>query len=143
MDKDLQALWKRTKATVKGWLLYVLPLPLAFDVLVSLWTGSIGAMLSSAAAFAGLMLGAGIARSGFAREEAFLERPFATPPPPLKAAGGGIIGLSTAFAAFAAAGHDTFTAAAFGIAASIGFFLAYGFDPRSSRVAAPLRWHYH
>ncbi len=83
------------------------------------------------------MLGAGIARRGFAREAAFFERPFAAPPPPYKAAGGAIIGLATAFAAFAAAGHDPITAAAFGIAAAIGFFLAYGFDPRTSGAALP------
>lgn len=138
MDRELIALWKRTKANVRGWWLYLLPLPLAFDTLVSLWTGSIGAMFSSALAFAGLMLGAGIARGGFAREAAFFERPFSAPPPPLKATGGGIIGLATAFAAFAAAGHDPITSAAFGIAATIGFFLAYGFDPRSGGEILPV-----
>lgn len=137
MEQDLLALWKRAKRTVRGWWLYLLPMPLAFDTLVSLWTGSIGAMLSSAIALAGLVLGAGIARAGFAREEAFHERPFSAPPPPLKAVGGGLIGLSTAFAAFAAAGHDPITAAAFGIAASIGFFLAYGFDPRAGGDLLP------
>lgn len=137
MDADLAALWKRTKATVRGWWLYVLPLPLALDALISLWTGALGPMLASALAFTGLMFGVTVARRGFAREAAFHERPFSAPPPPFKAVGGGLIGLATAFAAFAAAGHDPITAAAFGIAAAIGFFLAYGFDPRPRGETLP------
>jgi hypothetical protein len=137
MDTDLGALWRRMKAGLRGWWLYILPLPLALDVLVSLWTGEIAAMLAAGAGYAAFVIGATVARRGFASEVAFQARPYAARPPPYKAIAGGILGLATAFAAFASAGHDPVTAAAFGVACAIGFFLAYGFDPRPAAAVLP------
>ena len=137
MDGEFNTLWKRLRSTVRGWWLYVLPLPLAFDALVSLWTGSLGAMLSATLAYGGFLVGATVARIGFLKEAVYDEKPFSTPPPRYKAIGAGIMALATAFAAYASAGHDVVTAGAFGIAFSIGFFLLYGFDPRPGALALP------
>lgn len=137
MESEFAKLWKRLRSTVRGWWLYVLPLPLAFDALVSLWTGSLGAMLSATLAYGGFLVGATVARIGFLKEAVYDEKPFSTPPPRYKAIGAGIMGLATAFAAYASAGHDIVTAGAFGIAFSIGFFLLYGFDPRPGALALP------
>lgn len=137
MDGELDKLWKRLRSTVRGWWLYVLPLPLAFDALVSLWTGSLGAMLSAGLAYGGFLVGATVARFGFLKEAAYDEKPFSRPPPRYKSLGGGIMALATTFAAYASAGHDAVTAGAFGIAFAIGFFLLYGFDPRPGRLELP------
>lgn len=137
MDADLNALWKRLRSTVRGWWLYVLPLPLAFDALISLWTGALGAMVSATLAYGGFLVGATIARIGFLKEAVYDEKPFSRPPPRYKAFGAGIMALATAFAAYASAGHDVITAGSFGIAFSIGFFLLYGFDPRPGALSLP------
>jgi 5-bromo-4-chloroindolyl phosphate hydrolysis protein len=137
LDAELRRLWKRMRSTVRGGWLYVLPLPLAFDALVSLWTGSLGAMLAASLAYGGFLFGATVARLGFAHEAEFEDKSFATRPPRYKAFGAGILALTTAFAAYASAGHDAVTAGAFGIACAIGFFLLYGFDPRASRLTLP------
>lgn len=127
---------RRAKAVVKGWWLYILPLPLAFKAVFSLWSGEIGTMAAAAAGYAMFLFGAGIARRGFAGDAAFRERAYAKVTP-FKAAGAGILGLATAFAAYTTAGHDIITSIAFGIACVIGFFLVYGFDPRRGRQAVP------
>lgn len=127
---------RKTRAAVKGWWLYILPLPLAFKAVFSLWSGEIGTMTAAAAAYAMFLFGAGIARRGFARDAAERERPYAKVIP-YKAAAAGVFGLATAFAALGVAGHDLVTAAAFGIACVIGFFLVYGFDPRRARQTVP------
>lgn len=126
---------RRAKA-VKGWWLYILPLPLAFDAVFSLWSGEIGAMATAAAAYAMFLFGADIARRGFARDAERRGRAFARVVP-YKATAAGTFGLATAFAAFAAAGHDIVTSAAFGVACVIGFFLVYGFDPKRAQPSVP------
>ncbi|MGZ9033323.1 MAG: 5-bromo-4-chloroindolyl phosphate hydrolysis family protein [Rhodospirillales bacterium] len=137
MDAELNKLWKRMRSTVRGWWLYALPLPLAFDALVSLWTGSLGAMLSAGLAYGGFLVGATVARIGFLKEAMYDEKPFTSPPPRYKALGAGIMALATAFAAYASAGHDLITSGAFAIAFIIGFFLLYGFDPRPGALVLP------
>lgn len=126
----------RRRTVVKGWWLYILPLPLALKAVFSLWSGEIATMTAAAAAYAMFLFGAGIARRGFASDAALRERPYAKVTP-FKAAGAGIFGLASAFAAFATAGHDIITSIAFGIACVIGFFLVYGFDPRRARQTVP------
>lgn len=137
MDTELNKLWKRMRSTVRGWWLYILPLPLAFDALVSLWTGSLGAMLSASLAYGGFLVGATVARIGFLKESMYDDKPSSRQPPRYKALGAGIMAVATALAAYASAGHDAITAAAFGIAFAIGFYLLYGFDPRPNRLALP------
>jgi hypothetical protein len=137
VETELGKLWKRMRSTVRGWWLYALPLPLAFDALISLWTGSLGTMLASSLAYGGFLVGATVARIGFLKEAMYDDKPFSSPPPRYKSFGAAIMALATSFAAYASAGHDLITAGAFGIAFAIGFFLLYGFDPRPSPLTLP------
>jgi hypothetical protein len=122
---------------MRGILLFLLPLPLLFKAVVSLWAGDLAATLGSGIPFAVLLLGALIAREGLVREARYLDRPLAfAPPPPLKAIAAVMVGAGAALAAYAAAGHTLIIAALFGAGALAGTLLYYGADPRRQKVGA-------
>lgn len=117
-------------------LLFVLPLPLLIKAIVSLWSGHVGMLLASGGAYVFFLVAALVVRQGLINEDAFDARPHGGSPPPLKALGGALVGLATAFAAFAAAGQPMPGALAFGAIAALGYFLFYGPDPRARRLVA-------
>ena len=116
---------RRRPLWIGGWLLFLLPLPLLAKVLVSLGNGEFGTFLFSAIAFATLLLGAWLTRSGLRQAK---RRPMSSTIP-LKSIGGGVIAIGTALTSMIA-GHNLAIAICFGLAAILGFYLTYGFDRR-------------
>lgn len=117
---------------VRGWWLYILPLPLGFKAFCMLLLGNMGLMAPAAAAYALFLLAAWVAGRGFNREAA-VHGAASSSSLPLKTIGGGLLGAATAFAATAVAGRGFGSSIALGVAAVIGFFFVYGFDRRVSR----------
>ncbi len=111
---------------IGGWLLFLLPLPLALRALSGLWQGDLGSALAGLVPFLVLLAGGLLTRRGLA--QAKTER--ALGGPPFKTIGAGVVGLGTALAASLGAGHALPVALAFGLAALLGCYLAYGFERR-------------
>jgi len=110
---------------IGGWLLFLLPLPLLAKLLKSLGSGEFGNLLASTLAFGILILGAWLTRKGLDQEK---RRPMSSVLP-LKTAGGIVVAGGTALTALIAS-YDLASAISFGLAAFLGFYLAYGFDKR-------------
>jgi 5-bromo-4-chloroindolyl phosphate hydrolysis protein len=116
---------RRRPIWIGGWLLFLLPLPLALKAVISLWRGDFGGLFGGALAFAMLMLGAVLMRKGLAQAKG---RPTGSGFP-WKTGGSIVVALGTALTALLA-GHNVLIAGGFGLGALAGCYLAYGFDQR-------------
>lgn len=136
MNATTWAVTYRGFAGLRGFLLYILSIPLLFKTIGSLWSGDVTTFAASAAGFGLLVAGARVLRRGIRQETALdVTRPLSYGRLwPFKAMGCSIVGLATGFVAFATAGQDPVTAAAFGIAATGGCLLSYGLDPKVQSV---------
>ncbi|MCU0838340.1 MAG: 5-bromo-4-chloroindolyl phosphate hydrolysis family protein [Rhodospirillales bacterium] len=118
--------------------LYLLPLPLVLDAVLSLWFGNFHGVLSSSIGYALFVAAAQAVRQGSQQEAAVRRRPRALARRwPWKSLGAVLAGIATAVTAAASAGHDLGVAVAFGVAAGLGARLVYGADPplRAEAVA--------
>ncbi len=127
-------------AGLKGMLVIMLSLPLLFKTLVSLWGGHLVPFLGGAGAYSLLVLGTVLLRRGVIAEQGAAPRALAfSRQPPLKALAAAVIGVATAGAAFAAAGHSVVMSLLFGIGAAVGAGCYYGLDPRPRPLAISRR----
>ena len=110
---------------IGGWLLFLLPLPLALRSLLALGKGEFTSFLITTTALAVLVLGAWLTRRGLYQAK---RRPMSSTLP-LKSLGGIVIAAGTALTALIA-GHSLPIGVCFGLAALLGFYLTYGFDKR-------------
>ncbi len=119
--------------STKGFLLFLLPLPVLLAALVALGRGSLGGLLGNAAGYALFLAGALLLRHGLLSEGEFARRRVAKAPWPLKMVGSGVIALATGVTAWLGAHYPPAMAGAFGLAALLGCYLNYGFDPRTAK----------
>ncbi len=116
---------RRRPLWIGGWLLFLLPLPLLWKVLIALGKGEFGTFLISVIAFGLLILGAWLTRRGLYQAK---RRPMSSSLP-LKTIGGLITAGGASLTALIA-GHNLPIGICFGLAALLGFYLTYGFDRR-------------
>lgn len=116
---------RRRPLWIGGWLLFVLPLPLLWKVLIALGKGEFGTFLVSTAALAILLFGAWLTRRGLHQAK---RRPMSSNLP-LKSLGAAFVAGGTGLTALIA-GHNPAIAICFGLGALLGFYLSYGFDRR-------------
>ncbi|MDG4582786.1 MAG: 5-bromo-4-chloroindolyl phosphate hydrolysis family protein [Candidatus Competibacter sp.] len=119
--------------SAKGVLMFLLPLPVLAAAAVALARGQLGPLIGDAAGYGLFLSGALLLRRGLLSEGEYDRRRIARAPWPLKTLGGGLIGLATAVTAWLGVGHHPAIAAAFGLAALLGCYLNYGFDPRVAK----------
>ena len=117
----------------KGMLMFLLPLPVLFAVIASLARGSLGGLLGNATGYALFLVGALLLRHGLLTEAEYGRRRVAKAPWPLKTLGGGVIALATGVTAYLGANQSLVMAIAFGLAALLGCYLNYGFDPMAAK----------
>ncbi len=117
----------------KGVLMFLLPLPVLFAAIASLASGNLSELLGNAAGYGLFLAGALMLRRGLLTEAEYDRRRVAKAPYPLKTLGGGLIALATGITAGLGAGHHPAIAGAFGLAALLGCYLTYGFDPRVAK----------
>ncbi|MDS4027972.1 MAG: 5-bromo-4-chloroindolyl phosphate hydrolysis family protein [Candidatus Contendobacter sp.] len=117
----------------KGMLMFLLPLPVLFAVIASLARGSLGGLLGNATGYALFLVGALLLRHGLLTEAEYGRRRVAKAPWPLKTLGGGVIALATGVTAYLGANQPLVMAIAFGLAALLGCYLNYGFDPMAAK----------
>ncbi|MDS4071268.1 MAG: 5-bromo-4-chloroindolyl phosphate hydrolysis family protein [Candidatus Competibacter sp.] len=117
----------------KGLLMFLLPLPALIAAIVSLARGDLSGLLGNATGYGLFLAGALLLRRGLLAEVDYDRRRVAKAPWPLKTLGGGIIALATGVTAWLGARYAPIMAGAFGLAALLGCYLNYGFDPRAAK----------
>lgn len=119
----------------RGVLLFVLPLPLAFRAMASLWQGDLPTFAVAGGCYALFLVAALINRAAFATGASYHARHRARSRPiPRKAIAGITVGIATGLTAHLLVGRELPLSAVFGIAAAGAFFLSYGFDARPKPV---------
>lgn len=125
----------RVKYGLKGFLLFILPTPLLIAAIISLVRGEMFHTLVSAAAFAGFMITAMVAREGFKREGKYHRRQFARAPnTPFKTVAALLLAITTGLTALFATDYSILHSVLLGIAALLGFYFSYGLDPQKDKT---------
>ena len=123
------------KTGVKGLLLFLMPLPVLIATVISLLKGNFWTTIVAGALFTGFMFAAIIARYGFKLESKFKQKRYAKAPGmPYKSLAAIILAVSTGLTAFLLADYKLFSSILIGITALVGFYLAYGVDPRGDKT---------
>ena len=125
----------RVKYGLKGFLLFILPTPLLIAAIISLVRGEMSHTLITAAAFAGFMIVAMIAREGFKREGKYHRRHFTRAPnTPFKTVAALFLAITTGLTALFATDYSMLRSVLLGVAALLGFYFSYGLDPRKDKT---------
>ncbi|HRY15171.1 MAG: 5-bromo-4-chloroindolyl phosphate hydrolysis family protein [Candidatus Competibacteraceae bacterium] len=119
--------------STKGFLMFLLPLPVLAAALMSLAQGQLGPLIGDAAGYGLFLAGALLLRRGLLSEGEYDRRRIAKAPWPLKTLGSGLIALATGITAWLGVGHHPAIGGAFALVALLGCYLCYGFDPRAAK----------
>lgn len=123
------------KSGVKGILLFLMPLPVLIAAIISLLKGNLWNTIVAGALFSTFMLAAMVARHGFKLESKFKQKRFSKAPgKPLKSLAAVILAITTGLTAFLLAGYTLLSSIMIGFVTLIGFYLAYGLDPRHDKT---------
>ena len=129
-DPDNKIL-ENVRTGFKGLLLFIMPMPVLFAAVSYLLKGQITLSIVSGLLFAGFMIAAIVARHGFKLESKFKRKKFSKAPgTPFKSVAAIILACSTALTAWLLAKYGMFESILFGGVTLIGFYIAYGVDPR-------------
>lgn len=121
--------------SLKGFLLFLLPLPLLPAMVTSFMSGGAGTMLSRLIPALLFLAGAIMMRSGLIYEAAYNKRAVAKAPAPRKTLASILTALGAAACIYYAVGRPVIDAAVAGLLAFAGCWLAYGPDPRRDKAA--------
>ena len=116
--------------SLKGFLLFLLPLPLLPAMVTSFATGGAGMFLSRLIPALLFLAGALMMRSGLIHEADYNKRTVAKAPAPRKTLAAVVTALGAAACIHYAIGRPLFDAVVGGVAAFVGCWLYYGLDPR-------------
>jgi hypothetical protein len=130
--EDVWERLRRFRHGQRGWLLFLLSLPLLATSVVGLASGNLAVLGGAAVPWAMIVGGTILARRGFAAEAE--GRP---PPRRFRAWLAVLVGAGTGLAAAFSAGHNPAIAVLFGLGAAAGVRLLYGRDPRPAVPPAP------
>ena len=120
----------------KGLLLFLLPLPVLVAAILALTRGHLGGVIANTVGCVLFLGGAILARRGMQNQAEYERRKIAYAPRyPLKLLGAALVAAATGITATFAAGYNPAIGICFGLGALLGFYLAYGFDPRATKRA--------
>jgi len=123
------------KTGIKGTLLFLMPLPVLIAAIIHLVKGQIIASVIAGALFAGFMVAAIVARHGFKLESRFKQKKLAKAPgTPFKSVAAFILSITTGLTAFLLSDYTLFASILIGLVTILGFYLAYGLDPRRDKT---------
>lgn len=123
------------KTGIKGTLLFLMPLPVLIGAVIHLLKGNVVSSLIAGVLFAGFMVAAVIARHGFKLESRFKQKRLAKAPGmPFKSVGAALLAITTGLTAFLLSGYGLLASILIGFVTLIGFYLAYGVDPRQDKT---------
>lgn len=120
---------------LKGILLYLLPLPILWTLFFALLNGDFTGIIVNGISYALFLLGATLARRGFAIEITY-KKSVLTKAPKIKykSIASVIIAIATLFTSYFATANGLFLSILLGLVAFVGFYLYYGLDPRVDKV---------
>lgn len=123
------------KTGLKGILLFLMPLPVLLAAIIHLVKGHIFASLLAGGLYAGFMVAAIVARHGFKLESQFKQKKLAkAPATPFKSVAAIILAITTGLTAFLLSDYKLFASILIGLVTILGFYLAYGLDPRRDKT---------
>lgn len=123
------------KTGIKGTLLFLMPLPVLIAAVIHLVKGHLFSSITAGALFAGFMIAAVIARHGFKLESKFKQKRLAKAPgTPFKSVAAIILSVSTSLTAFLLSDYSLFPSILIGFVTLLGFYMAYGIDPRNDKT---------
>ncbi len=122
---------KPSRFQLRGILLYLLPMPLLPATLFALLGDKLQLALGSGIGFALAILAASLARKGIAIEAKAKKRKIVrrSSTLPYKMLAAILLGIATAFTSSVAVGNGLIVSLLLGVAAMLGFYFYYGFDP--------------
>ena len=115
-------------SSTSGWLLFVLPLPVAAAAAVSLAQGQLVALLGNSIGYGLFLGGALLVRRGLLSAGKNRVADW-----PRKTLGSTVVAVATGITAWLGVGHHPAIAVAFTLVALLGCYLSYGFDLQASR----------
>ncbi len=119
-----------------GVMVFLLPLPLLFAAIVSLFKEDLTTLIFNTASYGLYLAGALLIRRGLHNAADYEHRKIAQAPKyPLKTLGAATVAMATGWVAFMGAGYSLPIAGGFGLGALMGCYLLYGFDPRRAKQA--------
>jgi len=121
----------------RGFLLFILPLPLIPALIISLGKGDLNKTLIHAAAMALFLGGALIARRGLQQEYENAENKTAKRPLPLKVLAAAMVSMATGLCSWLAVGHSLLFSVVVTLLTFLAFYLSYGIEPIRSMFASP------
>ena len=125
----------RSNTKLTGMLLYLLPTPILFAIIISFFTSSGISIIKYSIAYALFILGARVAKRGFDFEREYKKSALAKAPRfPYKTAGAIIISFATFFTSLFCVDNNLLFSIVVALSALIGFYLFYGFDPREDKL---------
>ncbi len=123
------------KTGIKGTLLFLMPLPVLIAAIIHLVKGNVFSSMVAGALFAAFMLSAIIARHGFKLESRFRQKKLAKAPGlPFKSFAATLLAITTGLTAFTLSDYTLLASILIGFVALIGFYFAYGVDPRQDKT---------
>jgi len=123
------------KTGLKGILLFLMPLPVLLAAIIHLVKGHIIGSLIAGALFSGFMIAAIVARHGFKLESQFKQKKLAKAPgTPFKSVAAVILAITTGLTAKLLSDYGFLQSILIGFVTLLGFYLAYGLDPRRDKT---------
>ena len=123
------------KTGIKGTLLFLMPLPVLIAAVIHLVKGNIFSSLIAGALFTSFMIAAIVARHGFKLEHRFKKKKLAKAPgTPFKSVAAILLSVTTGLTAFLLSDYSLLASILIGFVTMIGFYLAYGIDPRRDKT---------
>jgi 5-bromo-4-chloroindolyl phosphate hydrolysis protein len=125
---------KPTFNYTKGTVLYIFVVPLFLAVVLALFQTNIQAFILNSISFFLFLAVATLAKRGFIQEGVYHQNTFTKAPKvPYKMIAGYLLGGSTFFTAMVAGSQGFMNSAFLAIIATVGYYLFYGFDPKSDK----------
>lgn len=124
----------KAKYKLKGLMLFIVPFPVLIAAIMDLMQNNLSGTLINAAAFAGFMISASIARLGFKNEGKYYQRTIARAPrTPYKTIAAIFLSITTGLTSWLSIGDNLLISILMGFTTFIGFYLYYGLDPRKNK----------
>jgi len=126
---------KPSSLSLKGLLLYILPAPIMITAIFAFLRGDMAAILNNSIALVLFLITATLAKRGFRQEKRYHDSTIVKAPSlPFKFTAALSLTIATFYTSYACTGNDLFLSILLGLAAFVGFYLYYGFDPRQDKL---------
>jgi 5-bromo-4-chloroindolyl phosphate hydrolysis protein len=120
-----------------AFMLFLLPLPLLFAAIFAIAKDDLAGVMINGISYALYLVGALAVRQGLHNAAEYDRRKVARAPKyPLKKLGTVLVGIATGLTAAFGADYSLPIAVSFGLVATLGCYLVYGFDPRAPKKVA-------